>query len=71
MPENEPLLERLADEILDTIEAYQQRHPQLTTGNVMGALFGILIGTAKSSPQFNAESFMDEVVAKLREAVGN
>lgn len=61
-------IERLSEAILDAIEEFSE-HTRLTTGEVMGALFEVLVMSAKASPQYNPTLLVDEVTARIREAV--
>lgn len=61
-------IERLCATLLDTIDEFSA-HNRLTTGQVMGALFTLMIRSAKASPEYDPKRLVQEVDARIREAV--
>lgn len=61
-------IERLSEALLETIDEFSE-HTRLTTGDAMGALFSVMVQSAKASPQYNPKQLVAEVDAKIREAV--
>lgn len=61
-------IERLSQALLDTIDEFSEQN-RLTTGQAMGALFSVMVMSAKASPQYNPKQLVEEVNAKIREAV--
>lgn len=59
---------RLCDAILETINEFADNN-RLTTGQAMGALFEVLVMSAKSSPQYDPKQLVAEVSSRIREAV--
>ena len=66
---SEETIERLSDALLDTIDEFSE-HTRLTTGEAMGALFSVMVHSAKASSEYNPKQLVEEVDAKIREAVG-
>lgn len=64
----EDTIERLCDVLLEAIEEFSEDN-RLTTGEVMGALFSVMVMSAKASPEYNPKRLVEEVDAKIREAV--
>jgi len=65
---DEPIVQDLGNALLDTIDEFSRRcDGQLTTGNVMGALFGLFVTTAQESPQYNRDRFLAEINDRLRD----
>lgn len=62
-------IERLVEALLDTIDDFSE-HNRLTTGQAMGALFTVMVQSAQASPQYDPKGLVQEVDAKIREAVG-
>jgi len=66
---NEDMIDRLCDALLTTIDEFSETN-NLTTGDAMGALFSVMIMSAKASPQYDPKLLVIEVNDKIREAVG-
>ena len=62
-------IERLSEALLQTIDEFSE-HTRLTTGDAMGALFSVMVMSAQGSPQYDPKRLVQEVDAKIREAVG-
>jgi len=62
-------IDRLCAVLLDAIDEFSE-HTRLTTGEAMGALFLVMVNSAKASPEYDAKRLVAEVDAKIREAVG-
>lgn len=61
-------IERLSQALMDTIDEFSN-YNRLTTGQAMGALFTVMVQSAKASPQYDPKGLVEEVNAKIREAV--
>lgn len=61
-------IERLCAALLDTIDEFSNDN-RLTTGQAMGALFTVMVQSAQASPQYDPKGLVEEVNAKIREAV--
>lgn len=61
-------VERLSQALLDTIDEFSE-HTRLTTGQAMGALFSVMVQAAQASPEYDPRRLVQEVDAKIREAV--
>jgi len=61
-------IERLSAVLLDAIDEFSE-HNRLTTGDAMGALFSVMVASAKASPQYNPKLLVEEVSSRIREAV--
>lgn len=61
-------IERLSDALFDTINEFSE-HNRLTTGDAMGALFAVMVISAKASPGYNPKLLVEEVSSRIREAV--
>lgn len=61
-------IDRLANALLETIDEFAE-HNRLTTGDAMGALFTVMVESAKASPQYDPKRLVQEVDAKIRAAV--
>lgn len=61
-------IERLSEALLDTIDEFSE-HTRLTTGEAMGALFSVMVLSAKASPEYNPKRLVEEVTERIREAV--
>jgi len=59
---------QLADKLLDTIDAFSRR-TRLTTGEVMTALFALMVQSAKASPNYDPDQLVRDVTDKIRDAV--
>jgi hypothetical protein len=68
MSEISPNIPKLASDLLDTIELFST-HSKITTGEVMGALFSVLVMSAKASPNYDPRRLIAEVDEKIRQAV--
>lgn len=66
---SEDTIELLSGALLMAIEDFAETH-RLTTGDAMGALFSVMMMSAKASPQYDPKQLVTEVDAKIREAVG-
>lgn len=62
-------IQRLGDALIATIDEFSESN-RLTTGDAMGALFSVMVQSAKVSPQYDPKRLVSEVDAKIREAVG-
>lgn len=60
---------RLKDVLLTAIDEFSET-TRLTTGDAMGALFELLVDSAKASPQYDPKRLVAEVNEKIRAAVG-
>lgn len=67
MDYSEEKMDRLGAEILKVIDEFSE-HERLTTGEAMGALFGVMVESAKASPQYDPKKLIEEVSARIREA---
>jgi hypothetical protein len=65
---SEDTIERLSAALLDAIDEFSE-HNRLTTGDAMGALFSVMVQSAKASPEYDPKRLVQEVDAKIREAV--
>ena len=65
---NEDMIDRLCEALLTTIDEFSQTN-RLTTGDAMGALFSVMIMSAKASPQYDPRRLVIEVNEKIRAAV--
>ena len=68
MPKHEPIVDQLGSALIDAIDAFGREHRDMTTGQVMGALFGVFLTVAEESPAYDPEKFMKEVSARMRAA---
>lgn len=59
---------RLSAALLDAINEFSD-HNRLTTGQAMGALFSVLVQSAKASPEYDPKRLVAEIDARIREAV--
>ena len=66
--DTDPTIVRLSAALLDAINEFSD-HNRLTTGQAMGALFSVLVQSAKGSPQYDPKRLVAEVDARIREAV--
>lgn len=66
---SEEIINRLGDALLATIDEFAESN-RLTTGDAMGALFSVMVQSAKGSPQYDPKRLVSEVDQKIREAVG-
>jgi hypothetical protein len=66
---SEDTVERLVGALLMTIDDFAESN-RLTTGDAMGALFSLMVISAKGSPQYDPKKLVTEVDARIREAVG-
>jgi hypothetical protein len=66
---SEEKIKRLGDALLKTIDEFAQDE-RLTTGDAMGALFGVMVLSAMKSPGYSPRRLVDEVSANIRKAVG-
>jgi hypothetical protein len=62
-------IDRLVEAILTTIDEFAETN-RLTTGDAMGALFEVMVSSAKASPQYDPKRLVAEVDEKIRIAVG-
>lgn len=61
-------IERLSAALVDTIDEFSEAN-RLTTGEAMGALFAVMVQSAKASPEYDPRRLVEEVDARIREAV--
>lgn len=66
--DTDPTIVRLTEAIFDAINEFSE-HNRLTTGQAMGALFSVLVQSAKGSPQYDPKQLVAEIDARIREAV--
>jgi hypothetical protein len=66
--EPDETIARLSAALLDAINEFSE-HNRLTTGQAMGALFSVLVQSAKGSPQYDPKRLVAEIDARIREAV--
>jgi hypothetical protein len=66
---SEDTIERLSDALIETINDFAETS-RLTTGDAMGALFSVMISSAKASPQYDPKRLVIEVNEKIKDAVG-
>jgi hypothetical protein len=64
----DPTIIRLTEALFDAINEFSERN-RLTTGQAMGALFSVLVQSAKGSPQYDPQQLVAEIDARIREAV--
>jgi hypothetical protein len=69
MSDADPTIVRLSEALLDAINEFSE-HNRLTTGQAMGALFSVLVQSAKESPQYDPKRLVSEIDERIREAVG-
>ena len=70
--ENDPMVEQIGEALIDAIEAFAETCDRpLMTGEVMGALFGVLMTTAQSSPRWDREKFVAQITSRMRDAMGD
>jgi len=62
-------IDRLGEALLATIDEFSETNC-LTTGDAMGALFEVMVSSAKASPQYDPKRLVAEVDEKIRAAVG-
>lgn len=62
-------IERLSAALLETIDEFAATD-RLTTGQAMGALFSVMVSSAKASPQYDPKRLVIEVNEKIKDAVG-
>lgn len=62
-------IDALGEALLATIDEFAETH-RLTTGDAMGALFEVMVASAKGSPQYDPKRLVAEVDEKIRAAVG-
>lgn len=62
-------IDKLCEALLTTMDEFSETH-RLTTGDAMGALFEVMVSSAKASPQYNPKQLVAEVDEKIRAAVG-
>ena len=62
-------IDRLGEALLATIAEFSETN-RLTTGDAMGALFEVMVSSAKASPQYDQKRLVAEVDEKIRAAVG-
>ena len=65
---SEDTIERLADLLLAAIDDFAKDN-RLTTGDAMGALFEVLVSSAKASPQYDPKRLVAEIDQKIRDAI--
>lgn len=63
------VIERLSEAIIDAIDEFSEDN-KLTTGEAMGALFSVMVRSAKASPEYDPMKLVQETDAMIREAVG-
>lgn len=68
-PEQTDRVVRLANLLLSTISYFAETE-KLTTGEAMDALFEALIAGAKASQNYQPKLLIEQMDAKIREAVG-
>ena len=61
-------IDRLGEAILRAIDEFSETE-QVTTGEAMGALFGVLVLSAQRSPQYDPKKLVAEIDARIRAAV--
>lgn len=66
--EADPTIVRLTEILFDAISEFSD-HNRLTTGQAMGALFSVLVQSAKGSPQYDPKRLVAEIDARIREAI--
>jgi len=66
---SEDTIERLFNVLLEAIDDFSQEN-HLTTGDAMGALFSVMVISARASSQYDPKRLVLEVDQKIREAVG-
>lgn len=66
---SEDTIDRLGEALIDAIDEFS-RHNRLTTGDAMGALFSVMVTSAKASPQYDPKLLVQQVDEKIRAAVG-
>lgn len=66
---SEDTIQRLGEELILAIDEFAQSN-RLTTGDAMGALFSVMVTSAKASPQYDPKRLVSEVNEKIRAAVG-
>jgi len=64
----DPIIEELCEALFDAINEFSEHH-RLTTGQAMGALFSVLVQSAKGSPEYDPKRLVAEIDARIREAV--
>lgn len=62
-------IDKLCEALLTTIDEFSETH-RLTTGDAMGALFVVLVSSAKASPQYDPKRLVAEIDERIRAAVG-
>lgn len=65
---SDDVIGRLCEALLDTIDEFSETS-RLTTGDAMGALFTVMVESAKASPQYDPKRLVQEVNDKIRAAV--
>lgn len=65
---NVDTIARLYEALMQTIDEFSESN-RLTIGDAMGALFTLMVDSAKASSEYDPKRLVEEVNARIREAV--
>lgn len=68
--DDNPKIVALSACLINAIDTATEQTP-MTTGEVMGALFSVLVAAARESPNYHPAELVAEMDAKIREAVAD